>query len=226
VNAVADIVEAGPRRAPRTGRGSGPRAAGPRTGVRAAAAALALVLTAALVALSVRLLPADVPLRELAPAVDRVVLAHVPERLPTEAFRRRPCRVNDLLGASADRSLRRNYSAGGRLVEVGVYRVPAPRRRLDALPAALTACGGFESRARDGLLFRFRYADVHRDGDVVRWRLEGTTERFATRAHVRLSRVGPYLLYVSDQRLGPYEAPRAELDAIAGEVEAVLRANL
>ena len=167
---------------------------------RAVAAALATVLMAALVALSTHLgAEPDARLQTMGPHIDRLVVNRaflVDEDAPPA--RHAPCRVSRLLGADLDKTWSGTYvgslPTGGRLVEVSVYRLPDPVRRITQASEGLQRCG----TARSGR-FTLRYLDFTTSGDVVTWRFDAESPDVRSAGLARLFPVGEYVVYVADQ---------------------------
>ena len=190
--------------------------------------ALALVLTAAATALSVRLTPAtDASLRALGPHLDRIAAARGFPRVEEPRFARRPCRMNALAGAAEARYLGRTYLRDLEMYEVAVYRVPEPRARTREVVSGLLRCGSFESSTSEG---PFRFAITAVEGPApdgsVRYRLHGTGAggRLTTYSNVRLLAVGPYLLYVNHQ-LAFTDPPPSSVESFAAEAAGALEAH-
>ena len=168
---------------------------------RAVAAALALVLTAALVALSTHLgTKPDVRLQALGPRIDALVLRNgflADDDVPPA--RRTPCRVTGSLRADPLRSWKNAYHGflpGDRLrrLEVVVYRLPDPARRIREAAERLERCGA----ARSGP-FVLRYRDFSASGDVRTWRFDAESPQLRSGGIARMFPAGEYVVYLADQ---------------------------
>jgi hypothetical protein len=221
---MTDLLERGPEREP---LGARLRARLLRRLPVLVAAGAMLVLVAASVALSVRRDDlAGARLRALGPRLDAAMTALGLRVVPERPFARRPCRVNELVGAVESRALRRTYnnldtpSGEARQVEVAVYLVDDPAARVRSVERALRSCGGFDSML--GVQpYRFTISEVAREGTTLRWRLEGRNERAYSYAHARMFRSGPYVVYVLDHRLLA-EPPPGAADDLARTVAAAI----